>query len=570
MLSLRRLAYVLILVIGLSIIFLIYNINEKNTKVVTIENTVIEEKPLEQGIIAENSDEVTFYLVGNPAREIYGDIYNNISRMMDDMKLSWEAKIRIQGEDLSNLNHVIIFCDDEVNPYVDQRELGYFIEKGGKVVLAAGLAEGYKDSYLLPVWGVVEKTIRTNYTDYNFLKPFLPVQEEKMSYDGYTMSTRISVREEAQVYVEDAKKKVPLVYSYAYGQGKSLILNTTILSNQKFMGFLSSGLGVLLEDFVYPVLGVESIFIDNFPIISQANDSYYMKSYGHTTEAFIRDVIWPVFQGMALRNDLKYTSSVVSIASDDEQFPKISSELFGAMGKSALQFNGELAYASQSIKSNKHFKNEKFLTNFDQIFRNYTISSLVMMADMAVEETLSILDKDINVIRGSLVSNNQKERLSLEEDYYVFPNATSGVELDRGLVLEIASVYSAYGMISHTLDFNNFMGITEGKPTWDEDRIKLSKFEDRVLRPFKGLEKITLSETINAIRSYKNLEYSWNNDGETISITADQFVIDQPFLVRTNDKINSVEGATIEKIGDNYYMVRLTASKAILGIAKGE
>jgi hypothetical protein len=125
-------------------------------------------------------------------------------------------------------------------------------------------------------------------------------------------------------------------------------------------------------------------------------------------------------------------------------------------------------------------------------------------------------------------------------------------------------------MISHTLDFNNFMGITEGKPTWDEDRIKLSKFEDRVLRPFKGLEKITLSETINAIRSYKNLEYSWNNDEETISITADQFVIDQPFLVRTNDKINSVEGATIEKIGDNYYMVRLTASKAILGIAKGE
>ncbi|NLB20025.1 MAG: hypothetical protein GX829_04145 [Clostridium sp.] len=84
-------AYVLILVIGLSIIFLIYNINEKNTKIVTIENTVVEEKPLEQGIIEENSNEVTFYLVGNPAREIYGDIYNNISRMMDDLKLSWDA-----------------------------------------------------------------------------------------------------------------------------------------------------------------------------------------------------------------------------------------------------------------------------------------------------------------------------------------------------------------------------------------------------------------------------------------------------------------------------------------------
>ena len=45
---------------------------------------------------------------------------------------------------------------------------------------------------------------------------------------------------------------------------------------------------------------------------------------------------------------------------------------------------------------------------------------------------------------------------------------------------------------------------------------------------------------------------------------ADHIVEGQPFFLRTEQKIENAEGAEYMKISDDYYIVRLHATKAVL------
>ena len=490
--------------------------------------------------------------------------------LMSDLKLSWEEKTKITTQDMKNKRAVLVFCDDSVGKYVDLLELGNFIEQGGKVVLAAGLAEGYEDAYLLPILGILEKTTKENYTEYTFLEEFFPVQEEEMQYAGYTISTWLNVNSNAKVYLQEKEKEVPIVYSHSFGDGEVLVINATFLDNAQCVGVLTSGIGVLLEDFMYPVMGLECIYLDNFPVVTYVNDPLCMKMYGRTTEAFVRDVVWPVFQGIGVRNELKYTSSVLNVTTKDNIFPAVSENLFGTMGKSALQYNGELSYAVYAENDKELYRNDEFIQNFEDTFINYQIGSVCMMSEGRQQEAIEVLGKDISVIRGKLSAVNKEERLYSSDAYTIFPEATNGVNLEEGNLFAIHSVFAGYGMVSHTFDVNMFINMDENTPVWDTNKYLLAEFEDRVVRKYKCLNKVTVSETLNWVNSYENLNYSWRKDKQKIEITANHFIYEQPFLLRTVGEIISADGADFEKVSDCYYMIRLKASKAVLDMTEGE
>ena len=523
MLSLRRLAYVLLIVFGICGIFIVYSVNESSSKTVAkgSQNTEKKEWMKEQAI--QKSGEYHFYVVGNEEKEIYKDIYRNICQLMEDMKVVWEQKDAIGNAELENKRAVIVFCDDVINQYADLKQLVEFIENGGKVILAAGVAEGDEDSYVMPVFGIVEKTIKENYQNFHCMKPFFALQEEYMTYDGYSMSTWMNVRKDADIYVEDQHKKVPVLYTYPYGKGETLVVNATFLSDNRCMGFLTAGIGSLLEEFVYPVLGTESIYLDNFPVITYVNDSVCMKLYGRTTEAFVRDVVWPVFQGMAVRNEVKYTSSVLRVAAKGNEFSEINEGLLKIIEKSVVKYNGEMTYAS-----------------------------------------------DCKMMRGKLGAKNPEERMAVLKDGYVFPEATDGIGLEDGNMLAIASVLTSYGMVSHSFDINRMVCMDEEYPDWDVDKAELEAFEKKILKKTDYLQKTTLTETLNPLQSYQNLDYTWKRIDDGMEIHATQFLEGQPFFLRTEGEITSAQGAEYEKLYDNYYFIRLMQPKAVLRIEKGE
>ena len=556
-------------------VFMFYNLNESDRREVQIENILVDAVPLLETETLENPDPMTYLVVGDPKPELYGDIYSNIVELLNRLGVKYGLRDDVSRMELDPESVILIFADDQVGRRIDPRNLERFISEGGRAVFAAGLPEGSTDSYLLPVQGIIEKTARVNYTDFHFLRDYFPVQEERMAYDGYNMSTWITVREDATVYVEDGEKHTPIVYTYPYGEGETLMINGTLLSDRRCSGFLTSGLALMQECFLYPVVGVETVYLDNFPLATNADDANCLRLYGRTTEAFIRDIIWPAFQGISTRNGIPYTSSVLAYSTVPDSFPQISEGLFSTMGKSALQFNVELAYASYGNGDPELYRHDEFLDRFQSVFKKYRVTSLITTGADDIPAVADFAGESINMVRGSLMSPNPSDRFKLGKSYCVFPRATDGIDLDQGDLLELASVYSSYGMISHSIDINRFVVMDEDQAVWDSEKLKLQDFEKRVLRVFPGLEPMSLSRTVNPLRSYLSLKYGWwmeekEKDPDEIHLNAKSFAPGQPFMVRLSREIRSAQGADYEKIGGQYYLVRLNQPQAVLRLDEGE
>lgn len=329
-------------------------------------------------------------------------------------------------------------------------------------------------------------------------------------------------------------------------------------------GMLTGAIGAIIDDFIYPIVGGKCVFLDNFPMVTYINDKTCMKLYGRNTEAFVRDTVWPVFLGISLRQNVPYTSSVLIESSKDKSFPAINDSLFSTIGKSAIQYEGELVYGSNSQDENKIFLNNDFLERFNKIFPRYKVNGLVMISDKLSDNIINIPNVKIKNIRGHLGSSESNKRFNNNSSYSVFPAATVGNALEEGNLLEITSVISSYGMISHVFDINLLIAEDENIPSWDIYKKQIELFEEKVLKPTSYLEGKTLSQMSNKVKSYVNMDFQWRKEGNRIEIDCSKFISGQTFFYKTNHEIERTEGLSFKKINNGYYLLELASEHAVI------
>lgn len=568
MLSWKRLMYVILIVLGVSSVFMIYNINEERAKNIRIQNSPYEEREFTGTQPIEEQGRPTVRIFGDSGKALYGDIYRNTKQMFERLHFQVIEEDWLTPEQIDT-DELVVFCDDSVGTYTNLQALGGFVARGGRVILAAGLPEGNEDSYLWPLLGIREKSVRENYNTMLFERPLLPVQMEEMTYDGYNMSTWLQVDQDAAVYMRDADKKVPLLYTTDYQDGKLCLINGTFLADVRCMGLLTGAAGAVSEDFIYPVLGVKTVFLDDFPMITYINDKVCMQMYGCSTESFVRDIVWPNFQGISLRTDTPYTSGILTVASSRESFPAINDSLFTAIGKSALQYGGELVYIEKCLDLDLdqiHF-NTDFITAFAAVFQNYEIRGMALQTEAFSEKMLDIPGAQIQMVRGQFGWEGRE--FACGERYTVFPAATRGNSMEDGNLFAISSVLAAYGMVSHVFDVNALIAEDENTASWDQDKNQLSVFETDILRRVGWLDGKTISQTRDDVRSYLNLEYSWRRNGARIELDCSGIVKGQAFLYRTEDRIVEAQGLTYEEAGKGYYLLRVQENHAVI-VTEGE
>lgn len=566
MLSIKRLIYVLLIVVVVSAVFMIYNMNEERAKRVRIQNPPAEACAFTAAEPVDPAERPRVWVLGSPDGELYGDIYANTLALFRDLHFAVTARQRLDlGQAASG--DLVVFCGDSIGDYADLTELERFVGRGGRVILAAGLPEGSEDSYLWPLLAIREKSVRENYNRMAFEGPLLPLQQEEMVYDGYSLSTWISVGDEATVYVRDGEKGVPLVYTCPYGSGRVCLINGTFLADARCAGLLTGAVGALQEDFIYPVLGVKAVFLDNFPMITFINDKLCMQMYGCSTEAFVRDVVWPDFQGISLRSRTPFTSSVLAAASSQKSFPAINDNLFTTIGKSALQYGGELVYAANCAKGNAVRYNQSFIDEFRAVFVNYDIRGLALQSDRLLDEMLAIPGAKIQSVRGTLGSEDLS--FSAGGPYFVFPAATRGNSMEEGNLFAVSSVLGAYGLISHVFDINTLIAEDAETASWDTDKRQLGIFESEVLNRTPYLEGKTLSQLGGHVEGYLNLDYGWEKDGGEIRLNCSGVRKGQAFFYRTDRTVTGARGLTYEKIGNGYYLLRVQENHAVITVEEG-
>lgn len=567
MLSFKRLLYIVLMVAVLGGIFMIYSVNESRPASVQLQSCLAPEREFMETIRVDEGDKPSVWILGDSGDKRYGEIYGNVRQFCEDIHLTVAGDGRLNAGEAGERD-LVIFCDASVSRYADPGELEEFIDGGGRVILAAGLAEKDEDLRLWSVFGIREKSAGEDCHDLIFEKPLLPVQPEQACYNGNSDSVRLEVSNDASVYIRDAENGVPILYTYARQKGGVCLINGTFLADIRCMGFLTGAISALLPDFIYPVLGVKAVFLDNFPVVTPAEDALCRRVYGYSAEGFVRDVVWPDFQGVSLRTDTPYTASARVAASSKKSFGTAGDALFMAIGKSVLQFGGELIYAANCPEDGKVVFDEDFIGRFSEMFPGYIVQGLAMEAGCFFPEILEVPGADVRSVREMPGSGDM--RLSWEDGRSVFPAATEGNSMEDGNLFAVCSVLGAYGMVSHVFDVGKLMAGDEDTDVWDVEKRQIGLFESEVLARAPWLEGRTLTQAGGDVRSYQDMDYDWTMSGSRVELGCSGAAEGQAFFYHTGSRIVAAKGLTYQDVGNGYYLLRIRENYGIITLEEGE
>lgn len=564
MFSVRRLIYIILIVIVISGFFAMYDTGVGKSTYVRNSSSVSAQAEFVEAQEIENEKSLTVWIMGRGSDdEDFGNIYGNVMQLCNDLHLRVVEVVEGQPYNgMAAAQDLMIFCDDDIARYIGTEELENFVAGGGRVILAAGLAYRDTDSHLWPVLGITEKFGRRKYSGLSFEKPLLPLQPDRAVYGGDSVSARIQVADDAAVYIRDTDDEVPILYTYAYHNGGVCVINGTFLADIRSMGLLTGAVCALYEDFIYPVLGVKAVFLDNFPMSTYISDQTCKNLYGCSVGDFVEEVAWPCFQGISLRTDTPYTLGILAAASSDEDFPVINDRLFASIGRSGLQFGGELVYYADCKDAETLVLDNNIVERFNETFINYTIQSLTLGGGNLSAVIPDIPGADIHFVRGSLESRDL--RFAWDEERTVFPAATEGNTIEDGNLFYIVSVLGAYGMVSHVFDINQMIAGDGDDAAWDAYRDHIGLFESFVLAGAPWMEGRTLSQTGSDVKSYQNLDYAWVRNGSRVEIDCSGMKKGQTFYYHTKGRISSAEGIAFQEIGNGYYLLRVEQSHGVI------
>lgn len=552
---LKRFLYIILIISSLGGIFLIYEIHEGRPTSIQSPGDMTQKREFMPARQVDKGDVPRVWILGDPGDARCGAVYGNVRQLCQDLQLTVAGEGRLDAEQAEQ-GDLVIFCTPSVSRCADPAELEAFIAGGGRVILAAGLEEGEEDSPLWPVFGVQDITPGDDFHYLAFEKPLLPLQPEKAWYDGNSGSVRMKVSGEAEVYIRVVSDEdIPILYTHVWGRGSVCVINGIFLTDVRCTGLLTGAITALLPDFIYPVLGVKAVFLDNFPMITPEDEQLCQQMYGYSAEGFVRDVMWPAFQGTSLRSDTPYTSSILTAASFKEDFETGNDAILTTICQSALKFGGELTYAVNCQEDGKFVLNQDFIDRFSRLFTGYTVQGLSMETDNFSPEMLDIPGAEIHVVRGML--NSKDTRLSWEEERAVFPLATMGNTMDDGNLFAICSVLGAYGIVSHAFDVRSLITTEDDPAAWDQNKLQVGYFESEILSRAYWLEARTLSQTEDDVRSYQEMKYGWTRRGGQVELDCGGAVKGQAFFFHTDDLIAEAKGVTYLDLGEGYYLLRM-------------
>lgn len=443
---------------------------------------------------------------------------------------------------------------------MDSAALKRFVGNGGKVFFAAGLSIK-PDENIASLLQIKQKGRRKYDTEFSFVNPLFPVQPDDAFYDGGETAYQLKTGAGVTVFLEDKKEKTPLLYTCDFRKGKLCLLNGTFLSDMRYMGLLTGAVNAMQEDFLYPALGLKVVFLDHFPMSVFEDEEGLERVYGISVEGISKDIIWPLFQGMHLRNDAPYTASILAAAEDTAAFPTANPELFSTLGKSCLQFGGEQAYGADISGEKPALYDEKLTARMKEAFRGYQVASLTLSEDGSLPDP-EPLGADISFVRGSL--QNPALHFKSEDGMTVFPAATYGNDMENGNLFALYSTLSAYGIVSHVFDLHSLLAEKKTDAPWDLYKEELGLFESEILSRTHWLSGVTLSQTASAVQSYLQLDYAWEKENNVLRIEGSGMAKGQAFFYHTNASIESAQGLSFLEIGNGYYLIRMEENQGVI------
>lgn len=351
----------------------------------------------------------------------------------------------------------------------------------------------------------------------------------------------------------------PAIWRHSINNAYVFAVNGNFMQDITAMGLLQGMRAETVTNIIYPVVNAESLIISNYPVLSDENKGKMDELFSLTMPAVCKEVIWPSISSVKLQNNLGATCmfSPQRDYNDGEEPNEDDVQYYLKLFKEAKVEAG-LSY-EHSDDTDILEKLDKDKELFDKTVPGYQFSSFYA-GDMSDSEIKSALSTDL-----------LKDVQTVVTDYdpvkgicgYIDENTTRQAVLAGAYShtysenLRMRSIQSALGYSSVCIGMDRVLYPEEGEETWEELSKKYSGNLYTFWRPFEVFDAATVSESDARIRNFLSMNYSYEDNGDTIKISVEAENMPVWFIFRTKNKvIDDIEGGSYKLIEKEAYLIQ--------------
>lgn len=472
--------------------------------------------------------------------------------------------------------------------FMDETYIDYVESGGGLMILSDGLFNWEDDLFGMRKIGQLKSSVGIRMHDDGVM------MSAGDSYNGkyfLVYGSYFELDDDFTIHME-ASNSMPLLFSRDYGEGRFVVLNTSLTNRKSSMNITTSALSLTKDFYIYPTYNAYQVHIDDWVSPIPGGDYQYSTGRIATIGEVYRQDWWPWIIEMGRELDIQYSMFIIGnyfnttlgIAYDRE-LSSIDDNTYylleainngyevGIHGQNHMSLTvnpiTEDIYEynpwvdRQAMESSLNFLEKKFASEFPE----YKLSSYVppsnSMDDIGYNAVVNAME-DLKVI-GSLFEDDNNV-LVYHQIYHIdangiahFPRHSSGhvrTELLDWIALNGVTTTGVFAHFIHPDDIidperSGGLGIEEMK----ED---LESFLTETKERYSFLNDSTLSEGYNQVYSHNKARINIDVN-DSIHISIKELYDGVGFYLRTTKEITEYTGATVEVVDSMTYFIIPTA-----------
>lgn len=500
----------------------------------------------------------------------------------------------------------VFLATDNLDTIVDMHEIRRYAQEGGHVYFMMHPLAGNTFQSLMPELGIAKAGGEVQ-TDGIRIQSDLLLGGKDFKLDGnayQTAALQLQLKPTAKVHMI-SQQGIPLIWETKYGQGKYFVYNGTGLADKINRGLLTSLLATSKSVYVYPVVGVKVMFLDDFPAPAPEGDfDEIYQEFKLTTPQFYRQVWWPDILKLGEKYDVKYTGVIIESYNNQVKGPFKPEKGIEAKnnlivyGRELLKCGGELGihgYNHQSLAPAGYGQEklgynawqsqadmEEALTELkryvEEFYPAYAIRSYVPPSNVLSPEGKAALQKvfpDLKIF-SSLYNGVSSEEKAYYQDFRYnpddsveFPRVSSGYIMEDAMEWEMLNIISAYGIVSHFVHPDEMFYEESSGITWRQMREGFEALLQELQDNFGWLRACTVSQGVDYLNEYFDLDYRIEATEKDWTMYCWGFSKEVYFVLRTDKKIAEASGCDIQQIDEHAYLLKISKPEVHL-IFKGD
>lgn len=406
-----------------------------------------------------------------------------------------------------------------------------------------------------------QKKEEEKYNDLNLTVPWISV--------GNGTKTFILGMMDENIYTANDFPK--LAWKNNYQDNSVFVFVADFIDERLGMGFLSAAEYNISDYSLYPVVNSQNFVVSDFPYVTDENSAKINEKYSRDSLSLSRDIIWPQFVSLSMRNKLKLTA-FMNLGYQSAEF-NVYKDRVDFYLQQINEIDGEFG---RSISCDETYDvREKIAKERDFFGKEGEYRYSAVFSDKTAEEN-GLLFNDENYSEGICTVVGIDSKAGKKPFEYLNENL---IEMDVTNVVD-EYTYSkelghrcnltALGYSTTLIGMHNLLFSDDTDDEWQNYSKTITGNVSTYWKSNNYFEYTTVSGADANIRKYLNLTYEEERKDNEISIKTSN-VSDAFYILRThNEEIKDIEGGDYIEAEKDVFLIHANEGECIVTLKNSD